>query len=451
MLTTVERTDLRNRFAALMAESKPLAERSVAGELTAEENTRFDAIVAELNDIKAKLETDRDEQEAQRARSAEIAALQAYADEHRGRVSDDGTSVTVDRRTVQAAYANPGRRFATSEGLKQYAARPKGTSEAVQFGSTYHRKRADGQWEERALVHGASFTDYIQPNRLPGIVQGTPFPLRIRDVLSNGRTDSPTIEFVVKNATTNNAAFVAEATSVAGATAKPESAISLEVKSVSVKTVAHWIPITRQMLEDAAQIETFINGELLYGLAKKEDSELLNGAGGASITGILQTTGVQHLNTAYWSVAGNKLPNDANVLDAVLRGIKQSQVTGEASPTFIVAHPDDFETWRTIKDANGNYLLRGGGPEANGIPSLWGLPVVQSTAILATKPLVGDGRFATVFDKTDGQIYVADQHDDLFTKNILVILAEARLALAVTLPAAFVEVETATAMANLAA
>ena len=93
----------------------------------------------------------------------------------------------------------------------------------------------------------------------------------------------------------------------------------------------------------------------------------------------------------------------------------------------------------------------GGGPEANGIPSLWGLPVVQSTAIAATKPLVGDGRFATVFDKTDGQIYVADQHADLFVKNILVILAESRLALAVTLPAAFVEVETATAMANLAA
>ena len=448
MLTVAERTEKRTRFQTLLSESKPLAERSNAGELTGDENTRFDAIIAELNDLKLELEQDNADQETQRARSAEYAALASLADQTRGRVSDDGAAALIDARNLHAAYANPGRRFAQSDGLKRYAAQPKGTSDAIDFGSTFHSRNAQGEWEERALVHGTAFTGYLQPTRLPGIVSGTPFPLRVRDVLSNGRTTSPTIEFVVKNATTNNAAFVAEATTVAGATAKPESAISLEVKSVSVKTVAHWIPITRQMLEDAAQIETFINNELLEGLKKVEDNALVNGAGGAAITGILNTTGIQTLGSTYWGTAANQLAADANPLDAVLRGIKQAQIVGEASPTFILAHPNDYELWRTLKDANGNYLLRGGGPEANGIPTLWGLPVVQTLAVTANHPLVGDGRYAIVFDRTDGQIYIADQHADLFTKNILVLLAEARLALAVTLPAAFVTVDIEEAMEN---
>ena len=456
-MTIAELTEARNRFQQLLNESKPLAQKSKDGELSDEENTRFDEIVEQLNTIKADIDAEEQRREQQRARSAELAQLGQFAEEHRGRVNEQGDGVIVDARNLTATYANPGRRFAESDGLKRYAKQPTGMSEAVEFGSTYHQRNASGEWETRTLVHGTSFTDYVQPTRLPGIVSGTPFPLRMRDVLNNGRTTSPSIEFVVKNATTNNAAFVAEATT-AGSTGtdaekgvKPESAVSLEVKTTSVKTVAHWIPITRQMLEDAPQMEAFINGELLQGLRDKEDAEIVKGSGGASLTGILNTTGVQKLDGTYWGNNANKLASDGNALDAILRGIKQSQVTGQANPTFIAVHPNDYETYRTIKDANGNYILRGGGPDATGVPSLWGLPVVQTLAVTANKPLVGDGRFATVFDKTDGQIYVSDSHADLFTRNILVILAEARLALAVTLPAAFVEVDVAAALSNLQA
>lgn len=447
MLTTIELTEKRNRFTALALEAKPLAERSNAGELTADENTRFDTIVAEMRDIQAAIDETNTEREAQRTRAAEFARLNDLAAETGGRVSDDGTSVAIPQSRARNVV-NVGRRFAQSEGFKRYSKQAAGHSERSEFGSTYHQRDAHGEWEERALVYGTAFAGYIQPNRLPGIVAGTPFPLRVRDVLSNGRTDSPNIEFVVEGPMTNNAGWVAEATSVGGAATKPESDILLTVQTTSVKTVAHAIPVTRQMLEDAAQIETYINTKLLYGLAKKEDDAFINGAGGAAITGILQTSNVQHLNSAYWAIAGNKLSADANVLDAVLRGIKQSQLVGEANPSFIAANPDDYEAWRTIKDANGNYLLRGGGPEAGGIPTLWGLPVVQTKSVQATKPLVGDGHYAIVFDKTDGQIYMTDSHSDWFLKNLFAILAEARLALAVTLPAAFVEVETATAMAN---
>jgi hypothetical protein len=51
--------------------------------------------------------------------------------------------------------------------------------------------------------------------------------------------------------------------------------------------------------------------------------------------------------------------------------------------------------------------------------------------------LVGYGPAAGIFDRMDAQIFVADQHSDFFIRNIFVVLAEERLALAVFRPAAF--------------
>jgi hypothetical protein len=55
--------------------------------------------------------------------------------------------------------------------------------------------------------------------------------------------------------------------------------------------------------------------------------------------------------------------------------------------------------------------------------------------------LVGDGLMAAVVDRHDARIYTTDSHSDFFIRNILVTLAEERLALPVFRPAAFVEVE----------
>jgi hypothetical protein len=47
---------------------------------------------------------------------------------------------------------------------------------------------------------------------------------------------------------------------------------------------------------------------------------------------------------------------------------------------------------------------------------------------------------AAVWDRMQAALYTTDSHSDFFIRNILVILAEERLALTVFRPAAFVEV-----------
>lgn len=443
--------ELNKRLKQLLEEAKPLAIKSNDGELTADEDTRFNELVESINEVR------QDIAKAEERRAASDSVIKLSGDMSKGvgsaaRSLDAQVGDEVEKRKKRMSFRNPGKRFVQSDSFKRYAAAPSGVSGRELMGSTYFAddgtdadyREGDGPIDVRALVHGGSFVDgginYIQSERLPGIVSGTPFPLRVRDVLTNGRTNSPSIEFVRKLSGTNNAAEVAEATAVNTAAAKPESAVDLEIVTTSVKTIAHWIPVTRQMLQDAAQIQTFIEAELLLGLEKREDTQLVNGNGsGANLTGILNTSGVQSLDST--SLTTSPMPADFNQLDLIRRAVKMSRVTGEANPNFVFAHPDDVEVWDTIKDEDGNYLLRSGGPEAGGVRSIWGLTIVETLAVAAKTALVGDGRYAIVLDKMDGQIFMTDSHDDWFTKNLIAILAESRLALAVTLPAAFVEVD----------
>lgn len=442
--------ELQKRLRELLEEAKGLAIKSREGDLTAEEDARFDELTNSINDVRKDLLA----AEEREQRNQDV--IKQYEDLKQP-VGSAARSVSQSRKTesedpIERAYKSVGKRFTESAAFKRYSVMPSGVSQREVFGSTYFmgedapEYRSDnGPLDTRALVHGGAFgAGYIQPNRLPGVVAGTPMALRVRDVLTNGRTDSPSVEFVRKLAGTNSAAEVAEATTVAGATNKPESAVNLEVVSTSVKTIAHFIPVTRQMLQDAAQIQTFIEGELMYGLQKREDAQLVNGNGsGANLRGILNTTGIQTLDDT--ALSTTPMPDDFNQLDLIRRAVKMSRVTGEANPNFVIAHPDDVEVWDTIKDADGNYLLRSGGPEAGGVRSVWGLTIVESLAVASGTSLVGDGRYGIVLDKEDGQIFMTDSHSDWFTKNLIAILAESRLALAVTLPAAFVEVDLAAA------
>jgi hypothetical protein len=68
----------------------------------------------------------------------------------------------------------------------------------------------------------------------------------------------------------------------------------------------------------------------------------------------------------------------------------------------------------------------------------WGLTVIPVTGL--TTSYVGDVRTAVSWlEKIGVQIYITDSHEDLFIKNVFVILAEGRSAFAVTQPAAMRE------------
>ena len=269
--------------------------------------------------------------------------------------------------------------------------------------------------------------------------------LTIADLVTKGTTTSDTVEYVRVTGKTNAAAPVAEATTAAAPTAntttgvledaagagvKPESALALEKVTAAVKTVAHWIPITKRAASDAGQVRTLVDNFLRYGLNEELEDQILNGDGnGENFDGI--TTEV----TQTVGSAGTDL-------DAIVDAIKTVRVTGRRKPTAVVFHPNDWYStgFLLAKDSNNNYLV--GDPRASveQLNQLWGLQVVVTEAMTENTALVGDFRQAVLWEREGVSLMVSDQHSDFFTRNLLAILAEMRAAFGVLDVQAFCEV-----------
>lgn len=261
------------------------------------------------------------------------------------------------------------------------------------------------------------------PTRLPGI---NPLPQRrmtVRDLISQGRMDGNTLEYVREKGFTNNAAPVAE-----GA-AKPESDLQLELVTTTAKVVAHWMKASKQALDDVSQLRSTIDQRLLYGLAFKEEQQLLNGDGtGQNLLGIAPQA------TAYALPAGMTAATTA--ID-VLRIAMLQAALAEYPATGHILNPINWAAIETLKDSDGRYII--GNPQGSIAPTLWGLPVVQTQAQAANSFLTGAFQLgAQLFDRWDARVEVGYVNDD-FTKNMVTILAEERLALAVYRPEAFVK------------
>jgi len=276
-----------------------------------------------------------------------------------------------------------------------------------------------------------SVGDAIANTRLPGIL---PLPQRrmtVRDLLSQGQMDGSTLEYVKETGFTNSAGMVAEAA------AKPQSDIKMDLVSTSAKVIAHYMKASRQVLSDVPQLQSIINNRLLYGLAYKEEGQLLNGDGtGQNLLGVIPQA------TAY---AAPVALADLNMFD-VLRLAMLQAALAEYPASGHVLHPTDWAQMETLKDTMGRYII--GNPQGTTTPTMWGLPVVATQAITVRKFLTGAFKLgAQVFDRWTARVEIATENEDDFIKNLITVLAEERVALAVYRPEAFIYGDLDTALA----
>ena len=130
-----------------------------------------------------------------------------------------------------------------------------------------------------------------QNTRVPGIIPQNPdMPLLVANLLDRQTSDGTTLEYMRDTSgpqsTWNKAAVVAE-----GADKPKSGPFTFDLITTTLKTVAHWVPITRQAADDNSQLMGYINGRLTYGLEYKLDREILTGNGTTEMQGILTTPG----------------------------------------------------------------------------------------------------------------------------------------------------------------
>lgn len=284
-------------------------------------------------------------------------------------------------------------------------------------------------FDQKAITNATGQSQPLVPDqRIPGIQTLPNRRLRIRELIPTGQTTSNLVQYVKENVFTNNAGPQAGGSPTVAAenTLKNESDLTFTLANAPVVTLAHFILASRQVLDDAPMLASYINGRLLYGLKLEEEDELLNGDGTVG-----QLNGLMNQATAY------NRPTTGTKLDWLRRAITQLQLS-EYDAEFIVLNPTDWEDIELTKDTQGRYIVAN--PQSLLGPTIWGLPVVPTNSMTAGNFLVANAtQAAQIWDRQQAAVELSREDGDNFKKNMVTILAEERLALTVYRPSALIK------------
>lgn len=321
-----------------------------------------------------------------------------------------------------------GQSVVTTEDVKSFLASSRKGSVSVEVKALISSLTTDADGSAGAL---------IDPDRR-GLIDPVQRRMTIRDLLTPGQTSSNAIQYIKETGFTNAAATHTE---TAG-TRKPQSDIKFDMMTTGVTTIAHWVQATKQILDDVPMLQSYIDGRLRYGLMYKEEEQLLMGAGtGTDLNGIY--TQATQFASPITELAG------ATRIDVIRLAMLQAFLA-EYPANGVVMNPIDWASIELTKETGGKYLMAD--PAGNLLKRLWGLPVVDTQAMTVDKFMVGAFQLgAQIFDREDATVTISTEDDQNFTKNLVTILAEERLALAVYRPEAFIKGDYGDAIAALSA
>jgi HK97 family phage major capsid protein len=254
---------------------------------------------------------------------------------------------------------------------------------------------------------------------------------RMREISNVGTTLSKFVTYIQQTVQAT-AGWVAEAGD------KLNGQVSYEEVSEEVKKVAGYIKVSKEMLADLAFVRSEINMDLMEAIEQNIDDAILNGGGGTSLVGLLG-----NIPTFAAGSFAATVPS-ANISD-VIRIAKAQIEAANFMPTHVVLNPEDVAKIELTKAQDGAYTYP---MFLNMNMNVAGLIVVSSNNITAGTLVVGDFTKLNIKFREDVNLQVGYENDD-FTRNMVTILAEARLVSYVkgNDVNAFVEADIATAIA----
>lgn len=309
--------------------------------------------------------------------------------------------------------------------------------ESDSFKAVMEGKAKAGRFTTAGSWHGSTFGAVIgsgttgdgnggallTPDYRPGLIRQPDMPLLIRDLLMPGQTDKQVVTYFKETGFTNAADFVSENTR------KPQSDIEFEFAEAPVRTIAHFVKATNQILSDVPALRSYIDYRLRWGVKFVENDALLNGTGtGQTIEGLKPAA------TAYDT--GRNVTGDTKI-DTIRRAM--TQVDLAFYPTSgIILHPNDWEDIELTKTDEGAYVFAN--PLALAGPTLWGRRVIATAAQTPGEFTLGAFNLAAqIFDREEITVEIATENEDDFVNNRVTIRGEERLAMAVHRPEAVVD------------
>ncbi len=190
---------------------------------------------------------------------------------------------------------------------------------------------------------------------------------------------------------------------------KPEFTPDFEPATVRLGKAAVFSKATEETVEDSVSFSAWLRTELARQLLVTVDNQLINGDG----------TAPDVLGLRNWTPA---MPTAASLKAAI-----SAVLSAGFQPTAILMSPDDYVDAADVDEANWS-------------GTLYGIPVLPSTAISDGNAIVGDFQTATIFEAYGPTFEITKYDQDDFTMGLVTARADTRFLLAIPAVAAFCEV-----------
>ncbi len=208
--------------------------------------------------------------------------------------------------------------------------------------------------------------------------------------------------------------------------AKSQADFDLVEAKTNVRKVTAYIKTSKEALDDIPALAGEINNELMTLVKLKKDSQILSGDGlSNNISGVITNA------TAFSAGSlANSIPfaNNYDVLVAAITQIMTAEViSGEPAgfmANVIVLNPIDVAAMKLTKSSTGEYVFPVTLP---GSTVVLEVPVVSNARMAVGTFLVMDSTKGNLRVREDVTLNIGYENDD-FTKNLVTILAETRVA-----------------------
>jgi HK97 family phage major capsid protein len=208
------------------------------------------------------------------------------------------------------------------------------------------------------------------------------------------------------------------ATTVAEGAEKVDSGTAFEAVDVALKKIVALAKVSDELSQDAPFLLTALAADLQQAVAARENVEIITAFGAA--VGVLTDAGAA-----------------ADVIDIVGTNIAVLEALNGAGPSAVIAHPNTVASVRALKASTaGSYHVD---PWSAGPPSVHGVQLVSTAAVTAGTVWLVSSQAAVIYRRGPVSVEVGLDGTD-FSFNMRTVIAEERMAAAVTRPGAIVEI-----------
>lgn len=218
----------------------------------------------------------------------------------------------------------------------------------------------------------------------------------------------------------DEATIVRAAAMVAESGTFPESTAKWKQYTLPVQKVGDTLVVTEEFFEDEQMFYSELGMFIRTNVEIVINNQVVNGDGTANnLTGLVAST------PAYVPAAAGIA--DASIYDLIVKLKESISTTGGAKyrPNFALMNISDINKMKLKKDANNNYIIPPFVDRSGAIVD--GITVVEDNVVVANTMILGDSRFARIYEKTGMELsegFVGDQ----FIEDAMTIKVRKRMA-----------------------